>query len=140
MLHSSLSLFRELSTSYPGKVLIGTQLFVPIGASLVAGRPTAPPYSPLVIGKLCITSDFLQECPKAQRKLSVPRPWMDFPDGSVVKNPPAHAGVVALIPGSGKSPGKGNGYPVQYSCLDTDRGAWWATVHGVARSQTRLSD
>ena len=46
------------------------------------------------------------------------------------------------IPGSGRSPGKGNGYPLQYSCLENsmDRGAWWATVHGVAKSQTPLSD
>ena len=46
------------------------------------------------------------------------------------------------IPGSGKYPGEGNGNPLQYSCLEnpTDRGAWRATVHGVAKSQTRLSD
>ena len=45
-----------------------------------------------------------------------------------------------LIPGSGRSPGEGNGYPLQYSCLESsvDRGAWWATVHGVAKSHTRL--
>ena len=43
-----------------------------------------------------------------------------------------------LIPGSGRSPGEGNGNPLQYSCLENpmDRGAWWATVHGVAKSQT----
>ena len=72
----------------------------------------------------------------------MPRPWMDFPDGSLVKNLPANAGDVGLVPGSGKSPGEGNGYPVQYSCLENsrDRGAWWATVHGVAKSQTRLTD
>ena len=46
------------------------------------------------------------------------------------------------IPGSGRSPGEGNGNPLQYSCLENpmDRGAWWATVHGVAKSWTRLSD
>ena len=46
------------------------------------------------------------------------------------------------IPGSGRSPGEGNGNPLQYSCLEnpTDRGAWWVTVHGPAKSQTRLSD
>ena len=45
-------------------------------------------------------------------------------------------------PGSGKSPGEGNGYPLQYSCLENsmDRGAWWAVVHGVTKSQTGLSD
>ena len=46
------------------------------------------------------------------------------------------------IPGLGRSPGEGNGYPPQYSGLENsmDRGAWWATVHGVAKSQTGLSD
>ena len=53
-----------------------------------------------------------------------------------------NAGEPGLIPGSGRSSGEGNGNPLQYSCLENsmDRGAWWATVHGVAKSQTRLSD
>ena len=53
-----------------------------------------------------------------------------------------NAGDLSLIPGSGGSPGEGNGNPFQYSCLENpmDGGAWWATVHGVAKSQTRLSD
>ena len=47
-----------------------------------------------------------------------------------------------LIPGMGRSPGEGNGNPVQYSCLENsmDGGAWWATVHGVTKGQTRLSN
>ena len=58
-----------------------------------------------------------------------------------VKNPPANAGNTGdkgLIPGSGRSPGGGNGNPLQYSCLENpmDRGAWQATVHGVAKSWT----
>ena len=58
-----------------------------------------------------------------------------FPGGSVVKNLPANAGDVGSIPGSGRSPGEGNGNPLQYSCLENpmDRGAWQATVHGVAK-------
>ena len=46
------------------------------------------------------------------------------------------------IPGSGRSPGEGNGYPFQYPCLENfmDRGAWWVTVHAVTKSQTQLSD
>ena len=60
----------------------------------------------------------------------------------VVKNLPANAEVrdLSLIPGSGKSPGGGHGDPLQYSCLENpmDRGAWWATVHGVSKSQTWL--
>ena len=61
--------------------------------------------------------------------------------GSVVKNLPikaGDAGDMGLIPGFGRSPGGGNGNPLQYSCLENpmDRGAWWATVHGVAESDT----
>ena len=54
------------------------------------------------------------------------------------KNPPADAGDTALVPGSGRSPEEGNGKPLHYSCLENplDRGAWWATVHGVAESDT----
>ena len=65
-----------------------------------------------------------------------------FPGGSVVKNPTANTGDVGLIPGLGRSAGEGNGTPLQYSCLENpmDGGAWWATVHGVAKSQTQLSD
>ena len=60
----------------------------------------------------------------------------------IVKNPPANAGDLGSIPGSGKSPEEGNGYSLQYSCLENsiDRGAWWATVQRVEKSQTRLSD
>ena len=62
----------------------------------------------------------------------------------VVKNPLAKVGDardVGAIPGSGRSPGVGNGNPLQDSCLENsmDRGAWWATVHGVTKSQTRMS-
>ena len=53
----------------------------------------------------------------------------------MVKNPPANAGDLSSLPGSGRFPGEGNGNPLQYSCLENpkDGGAWWATVHGVAR-------
>ena len=62
---------------------------------------------------------------------------MGFPGGLVVKSSPANAGDMGLIPGLGRSPGEGNGNPLQYSCLGNlmDRGAWWATVHGVAKRQ-----
>ena len=67
---------------------------------------------------------------------------MGFPGDSVVKNPPANAGDSVLIPGLEKSPGEGNGNPFQYCCLENpmDKGAWWATVHEVVKSQTQLSD
>ena len=65
-----------------------------------------------------------------------------FPGGSVVKNLPANAEDEGLIPGSGRAPEKGNGNPLQYSFLEDPmaRGAWWATVHEVAKSRTRLSN
>ena len=71
--------------------------------------------------------------------------FMGFPGGSVVKNLPAkagNAGDVGLIPGSGRSPGAGHGNPLQYSCLEnlTDSGVWRATVHGVPKRGTRLSN
>ena len=67
---------------------------------------------------------------------------MGFPGGSEVKASASNAGDPGLIPGSGRSPGEGNGNPLQYSCLENllDRGAWWATVHGVTKCRTRLSD
>ena len=57
-----------------------------------------------------------------------------------MKNPSANAGDLGSIPGSGRSPGEGHGNPLQCSCLENlrDRGAWWAAVYGVAKSQTRL--
>ena len=65
-----------------------------------------------------------------------------FPGGSEVKASACNAGDLGLIPGSGRSSGEGNGNPLQYSCLKNpmDGGAWWATVHGVAKSRTQLSD
>ena len=60
---------------------------------------------------------------------------LGFPDGSVVKNPPANAGDEGSIPGSRKSPGEGNSNPLQYSCLGNsmDSGGWLATAHGVVK-------
>ena len=65
-----------------------------------------------------------------------------FPDDSDSKESVCIMGDLGLISGSGRSPGEGNGYPLQYSCLanSMDRGDWWATVHGVTKSWTRLSD
>ena len=62
---------------------------------------------------------------------------LGFPGGSVVKNLPASEGDTGPIPGLGRSPGESNGSPFQYSCLENfmDRGAWRATVHGVAKSR-----
>ena len=69
---------------------------------------------------------------------------LSFPGCTVIKKPPANAGGtrdVGSVPGSGRSSGEGNGNPLWYSCLGNsmDRGAWWATVSGVAKRQTQLS-
>ena len=66
----------------------------------------------------------------------------NFPDGSVVKNPPAHAGNSGLTHGLGRSLGEGSGSPLLYSCLGNpmDGGAWQATVHGVTKSWTQSND
>ena len=66
----------------------------------------------------------------------------DFPGGSDGKASAYNVGDLGSIPGSGRFPGEGNGNPLQYSCLENpmDGGAWCATVHGVTKSRTRLSD
>ena len=69
-------------------------------------------------------------------------PFTGFPGGSKVKVSACNEGGLGSIPGSGRSPGEGNDNPLQYSGLENpmDGGAWWATVHGVAKSRTQLSD
>ena len=62
---------------------------------------------------------------------------VDFPGGLEVKNLPAKAGDVGLIPGSGRSSGEGSGNPLQYSCLGN---SWQATAHCVTKRQTQLRD
>ena len=85
-----------------------------VGAEIQSGEVLGTPLSSLVLG---------------------------FSSGSVVKNPPTNAGDGDWTPGSRRSPGEGNGNPLQYSCLGnpTERGAWQATVHGVTKSCTQLS-
>ena len=65
-----------------------------------------------------------------------------FPSGSDSKESACNAGELSSIPGSGRCPGEGNGYPLQYSCLENsmDRRAWWAIVHELAKSWIQLSD
>ena len=67
---------------------------------------------------------------------------LGFSGGSEVKASACSVGDLGSIPGLGRSPGEGNGNPLQYSCLENpmDGGPWWATVHGVAKSRTRLRD
>ena len=68
--------------------------------------------------------------------------YAPFPGGSDGRGSAYNAGDLVAIPGSGRSPGGGNGNPLQYSCLEnsTDRGAWRTTVHGVTKSRTQLSN
>ena len=75
----------------------------------------------------------------------LPVGWMDGRASLVaqlVENMPMMRETLDSIPGLGRSPGEGNGNPLQYSCLENsmDRGAWWATVHGVAKSRIRVTD
>ena len=60
-----------------------------------------------------------------------------LPGGSVVKNPSANAGDVGSVPKLERSPGEGNGNPLQYSCVENtmDRGTWWAPVHGISQAR-----
>ena len=68
--------------------------------------------------------------------------FMDFLGGSDGKESACNAGHLGSIPGPRRSPGEGNGNPLQYSCLENSmhRGAWQATIHGVPKSQTQLSN
>ena len=68
--------------------------------------------------------------------------FIDFPGGSDCKASVYNAGDPGSVPGLGRSPGEGHGNPLQYYCLENpmDRGAWYATFHGVAKSWTRLSN
>ena len=66
---------------------------------------------------------------------------LDFPGGSGSKQSACNAGDPGSILGSGRSPGEGHGYPLQYSCLESmNRGAWWAAVWGVAKSPIPLNE
>ena len=86
---------------------------------------------------MSVYNSFICNCPKLETEN-----YQGFPGGSEGKASACNAGDLGSIPGSGRSPGEGNGSPLQYSCLENpmDRGAWWATVHRVAKSWTRLSD
>ena len=103
-------------------------------------------------GQRCSQLEYMHACTHARTHThththTLPR-WNNGKESTCVQarthaiNPPASSGDAGLIPGSGRSPGEGNGNPLQYSCLENamERGAWWATVHGVTKSQTRLTN
>ena len=91
---------------------------------------------------LCEQRFLLQLGVKAVESLDVSRACLGSPGGSNSKEFTCNAGDLGSIPGLGKSPGGGCDNPLQYSCLENpmDRGAWWATVHGIAKSWIQLND
>ena len=99
--------------------------------------PSSADMLPLTLPKGFFPSDFtLPPAPAISPSLLN---WV--PLALVAKESVCNAGDLNLIPGSGRSPGEGHGYPLQYSCLENsmDRGAWQATVHGVGKSWIRLN-
>ena len=78
----------------------------------------------------------------AVTRMKGPSHTVGAPGGSDAEESACWAGDLGSIPGSGRSPGGGNGKPLQYSCLENplDRGAWWAPVRGVTKSWTQLSN
>ena len=88
---------------------------------------------------MCFSLPIVYMCQDIYRKIFN---VVGFPGGSDGKESACIAGDLNLIPGLGRSPGEGNGYPLQYSHLENsrDRAAWQATVHGVTKNWTRLSE
>ena len=108
-------------------------VFLP-GKSL--GQRSLAGYSPW--GHKRFGHDLVTKQQHNREKLCIIIAGMGFPGGSEVKASARNVGDLGSIPVSGRSPGEGNGNPLQYSCLENsmDRRAWWATVHGVAKSRT----
>ena len=103
------------------------------------GSPTVKMVKRSLSGRRQMTSDRKMDLHKAMKST---KNGGAFLVAQSVKNPPASAGDTGSIPGWGGSPGGGHGHPLHYSCLENpvDREVWRATVHGVAKSWTRLSD
>ena len=108
----------------------------------ITGNSETPTWSSFPPSPTCSGTEpwgTLSAKPGEEQSISQPAPaLMNFPGKEAV----CSAGDLSYIPGSGRPPGKGNGSPLQYSCLEnsTDRGAWRAPAHGVAETQTQLSD
>ena len=132
---SPVQVWREVS---PGKWYVSR--------SLMAGEWVARKGEVSKVGqrKECLRQEGRVQKLSWQEKTWGPRSLKGFPGGSVVKNLPGNvgdAGHAGSIPQSGRSPGGGSGNPLQHSCLENPMGrrTWWATVHGVAKTRTRLS-
>ena len=115
----------------------------------IPGSPVHGILQARILGWIATPSSRGSSCSRDQTRVShVYLLWqggsilLDFPCGSDSKDFACNAEDWGLIPGSGRSPGEGNGNPPQYSRLENpmDRGAWWTIVHGVTKSWTRLSD
>ena len=100
------------------------------GMSLGDKQPIVPYYRSRAVAQ--------ELCPGREAAVKTQVSLWDFPGGSDGKASAYHVGDPCSIPGSGRSPGEGNENPLQYSCLEnpTDGGAWQATVHGIAKSDT----
>ena len=99
---------------------------------------TDPEFFLLILEALSLSSHHLKADLSSLYQVSYQRNYQGFPSGSVGKESACNAEDPSLIPGSGRSPGEGNGNPLQYSCLENsmDRGAGQAAVHGIPKSQT----
>ena len=123
----------------------------PIPGACSNSYPSSRWCHPTISSSIIHFSSWLQSFPELRSLLrsqfftclfGFPLIRLDFPGGSDGKVSAYNVGGLGLIPGSGRSPGEGNGNPLQYSCLKNpmNRGAWCAAVHGVVKSRTQLSD
>ena len=121
---SSLSATRVMSSAYLRLLIFLLAILIP---ACVSGSPQARKLPE-------------KECSPTHQQIIGLK--LDLPGSSVSKESACSAGDPGLIPGWGRSPGEGNGKPLQNPCLENpiDKGAWWAAVHGVAKSQAQLSD
>ena len=123
---------RAVSAQYPDNGICWTSIRLSSTTTTTAECPR----------RLCMGWNWTALLNKGEWNLKNSKRIRGFPGGSAVKNPYANTGASGSIPGSRRSPGEGNGNPLQYSCLGNpmERGAWLPTIHGVAKSQTQLND
>ena len=132
---------QKSALEHRGEGILTRTLAGGLSAWLCLGSSTCPRGGGQGGRKACWTRFPAAPEARTQKPLTYPL-HMGFLGGSDSKEPTCNVGEAGSIPGLGRSPGGGNGYPLQYSCLENpmDRGAWQATVHGVTKNQTGLSD
>ena len=140
-LHLECSSFLQLKTSLPLDGGSNVILSVNHCLTILLKAAVFPQHIHILAFSVCLSLPITVLC-FAEKKKKLYSATLGFSGGSMVKNPPANAEDMGLIPGLGRSPGVGNGNPLQYSCLTNPmgRGALWATVHRVAKSRTWLSN